>query len=102
MEEQKKEVKKENVAKTQKYSYDELNNICGQLHQQNQSLIKQIRQMDMTNTFKRLDYLFKVLELSNGSGDWKFSAQFVDSCISEIEDTITIPEEIKNPEPVKE
>lgn len=95
MEEQKsKEVKMES-ANTQKYSYDELNNICGQLQQQNQNLIRQIRQMDMSNTFKRLDYLFKVLELSNGSGNWEFKKEFVQSCIDEIEETITIPEEVE-------
>ena len=38
--------------------------------------------------FKRLDYLFKVIE--NGA---MFSAEFLDKCLKEIEETMTIEEE---------
>lgn len=71
-----------------KYSYEELNNIAGQLSQQNQQLYQQLQRANMTNMFKRLDYLFKVIE--NGV---MFSAEFLDKCLKEIEETMTIEEE---------
>lgn len=71
-----------------KYSYEELNNIAGQLSQQNQQLYQQLQRANMTNMFKRLDYLFKVIE--NGA---MFSAEFLDKCLKEIEETMTIEEE---------
>lgn len=40
------------------------------------------------NAYKRLDYLFKVIENSI-----EFSDEFVSKCISEIEDTMTIKQE---------
>ena len=39
---------------------------------------------------KRLDYLFKVLKLSN-----QFSSDFVGNCSSEIEQAMTIPQDIE-------
>ena len=47
----------------------------------------------MTNMFKRLDYLFKVIE--NGA---MFSPAFTDKCIKEIDDSMTIEEEIDEKE----
>lgn len=76
-----------------KYSYEELNNIAGQLSQQNQQLYQQLQRANMANMFKRLDYLFKVVE--NGA---MFSPEFVDKCIKEIEDSMTIEEEIDEKE----
>lgn len=71
-----------------KFTYDELNDIASQLSQQNQQLYQQLQRANMSNAFKRLDYLFKVVE--NGA---MFSTAFVDKCINEIEDTITIEED---------
>ena len=71
-----------------KMSYEELNNVCMQLYQQNQNLMKQLQQADMINTFKRIDYLFKVVELSD-----KFDPDFVISCTDELKDALTIPQE---------
>lgn len=76
-----------------KYSYEELNNIASQLSQQNQQLYQQLQRANMTNMFKRLDYLFKVIE--NGA---MFSPAFTDKCIKEIEDSMTIEEEIDEKE----
>ena len=74
--------------KEQKLTYDELNNACQQLFQQNQQLIKQLRETDMVNMFRRLDYLFKVVENRDS-----FSPQFVSSCVGEIQEAMTIKEE---------
>ena len=69
-----------------KLSYEELNDACAQLSQQNQYLVRQMRQMDMTNMFRRLDYLFKVLENAHVIKD----TDFINSCVSEIKEAMTI------------
>ena len=71
-----------------KFTYEELNDIASQLSQQNQQLYQQLQRANMNNMFKRLDYLFKVVE--NGH---MFNSEFLDKCISEIEDTITVEED---------
>ena len=47
--------------------------------------------------FNRLDYLFKVVEITGNyrdSSDYPcFASDFVEDCIKEIQDTMTIPEE---------
>jgi hypothetical protein len=68
-----------------KLSYDELNNTCMQLYQQNQHLLKQMGQMNMTNMFKRLDYLFLVLKYESVIKD----AEFVNACVEEIKVAIS-------------
>lgn len=92
-----KEVKKEKVVKMQpkkndeqtgKYSYEELNKICAQLSQENQYLVNQIQKANMGNMFRRLDYLFEVIK--NAS---MFDADFVDSCVAEIKEAMTVPAE---------
>lgn len=77
----------------QKLTYEQLNDACNQLFQQNQQLIKQVRELNIVNAFRRLDYLFKVLEHPEN-----FSADFIGSCAQEIEDSMTIPEEPEEPE----
>ena len=42
----------------------------------------------MSNLFKRLDYLFKILENSH-----HFNNEFVQSTVSEIEELMKLPEE---------
>lgn len=64
-----------------KYTESEFNAACSQLYQK---LMKEIQMRDMTNMFKRLDYLFEVLK--NRSC---FSEGFVESCIEEIETALT-------------
>ena len=81
-----------------RYSYEELNRICSELHQQNQYLMKQLRQLDMSNMFKRLDYLFKVVETANINLDgshYGYDSDFVMGCIAEIQDALSVPAESK-------
>lgn len=75
--------------KPQKLSYEQLNDACSQLFQQNQYLTEQLRKASLFNQFKRLDYLFKIVELADTFKD----ADFVNTCIDEIKDTILIKEE---------
>lgn len=78
------------MEENKKMSYEELEQVAQQLSQQTQQLYARLQQADMTNAFKRLDYLFKVME-----NHLVFSNKFVEACAKEIEDTMTIPEETK-------
>lgn len=68
-------------------SYEQLKNVAGQLQQQNMQLRKALQEANFSNMFKRLDYLFKVMEYPH-----MFSDEFVQKCAVEIESLITIPE----------
>lgn len=71
-----------------KLTYEQLESAANQLAQQNQTLRQQIQEMNYFNLFKRLDYLFKVVE-----NDEKFAADFVDTCKTEIVNLMTTAEE---------
>lgn len=71
-----------------KLSYEQLNEVCSQLHQQNQQLMRQLQQVNSYNAFKRLDYLFLVLQNST-----KFQDQFVSDCAAEIQEALSLPDE---------
>lgn len=91
MEEQKKsKVISMNTSKTQekKLTYEQLNDACNQLWQQNKQLAVKNRELEQFAMNKRLDYLFQVLEFSK-----EFSSDFVGTCASEIEEALTIPQE---------
>ena len=64
-----------------KYTESELNAACAQLYQK---LMKEIQVRDMTNMFKRMDYLFKVIE-----NRACFNSDFVGDCVEEIEVALT-------------
>ena len=91
MEEQKKKVVKMQPAtkdeRPEKLSYEQLEQIAHQLSEQARKLYSQLQQSNMTNMFKRLDYLFKVVE--NGH---MFKQDFLENCIAEIEELMTVPE----------
>lgn len=72
----------------QKLSYEELERTAHQLSNEVRGLYARLQEMNLTNTFKRLDYLFKVVELSE-----KFNSDFVCRCKNEIEGLMTLPEE---------
>lgn len=73
---------------SKKMSYEELEAVAHQLSEQLRQLYSKLQMANMSNTFKRLDYLFKIIEHKE-----VFKGNFVDNCISEIEDIITIPEQ---------
>lgn len=75
------------AARPEKMSYEQLENIAHQLSEQAKQLYARLQEANMTNMFKRLDYLFKVVENAHA-----FSEGFVAKCVSEIEDMIAIPE----------
>lgn len=81
MEEQKKE-----TARPAKMSYEQLENVAHQLSEQNKQLYAKLQEINMANVFKRLDYLFKVLEYNH-----MFDEEFVTKCSSEVVEIMTIP-----------
>lgn len=84
--------------KTEKLSYEQLENVAHQLSEQNKKLYTKLQEINMVNAFKRLDCLFKVVE--NASN---FNQSFYSKCVDEIENLMTIPEQdIEKEEKVKE
>ena len=92
MEEQKKKVVKMQPAtkdeRPEKLSYEQLENVAHQLSEQAKQLYMKLQAANMSNMFKRLDYLFKVVE--NGH---MFKQDFLEKCVAEIEEIMTVPEE---------
>lgn len=97
-----KEVKMEGSdnGKSKRLTYDQLNQACADMSQQIQQqnkyihgLHKQMAEMQMVLQTRRMDYLFKVVELSKTEGLWSFEHDFVITCLREIQDSLTIPEQ---------
>lgn len=90
MEEQKEKVveMKPQVQRPEKMSYEQLENVAHQLSEQNRQLFAKLQELNMANMFKRLDYLFKVIESGH-----MFKQDFLEKCIAEIESLITIPKQ---------
>ena len=90
MEEQKKKVVEMNTQaqRPEKMSYEQIENIAHQLSEQNRQLFAKLQELNMANMFKRLDYLFKVVE--NGH---MFKQDFLKKCIDEVESLMTVPEQ---------
>lgn len=84
------ENKNQEVEQPKELSYEELKNVAAQLQHQNEQMRNAIMKLDYTNTFKRLDYLFKVIEFSI-----QFPDDFITNCINEIVDIMTVKEEEK-------
>ena len=87
----------EENTKTQKMSYEELEQVASQLSQQAQQLYARLQQAEMSNMFKRLDLLSKVVENAHA-----FSEEFVAKCVKEIEEIMTIPEEVQEDTNIEE
>jgi FKBP-type peptidyl-prolyl cis-trans isomerase (trigger factor) len=85
----------------QKLSYEELNQACAemsqQIQQQNkyiQQLHKQMQEMNFMLQSKRMDYLLRIVEISvRPDKVWNFDEDFINSCIKEIQESLTIPQE---------
>lgn len=74
----------------EKMSYEQLENVAHQLSEQSKQLYMKLQAANMGNMFKRLDYLFKVVE--NGH---VFKQDFFEKCIAEIEELMTVPKEVE-------
>lgn len=87
MEEKEVKATKESDVKQEKLTYEQLENVAHQLSEQGKQLYNKLQEANMNNIFKRLDYLFKVIE-----NNIMFAEEFVNTCVSEIESLISIPE----------
>lgn len=81
-----------------KFTYEQLEQIAKGLSDQVQQLSIELQKSNMLNIFKRLDYCFKVVELTPSSAAL-FNSEFVEKCAKEIEDLMTPP---KSEEETKE
>lgn len=74
----------------QKLSYEQLNDACNQLFQQNQRLVKRNNELEQFLLNKRLEYLFKVISIEEGISNKMFSKEFITACAKEIEEALTV------------
>lgn len=86
---------------TKKFTYEQLEQIAGNLSAQVQQLNAKLQEANLFNVFKRLEYCFKVLELSEMSMS-RFSDSFIDSCVEDIENIMTVKPEEEGQEEIKE
>lgn len=56
----------------------------GKYQNQERMLLQQLNSMNMVNVFRRLDYLFKVIENKD-----VFESDFIDKCVEEIKGIMT-------------
>lgn len=97
---------KAGAAAPSKLSYEELENVCHQLsaqaqqlNTQNQQLRMALNEANLANLYKRLDYLFEVINKDN----LYLSVDFKRQCADEIETLMATPEQSENtPEVDKE
>lgn len=68
------------VKEQKKLSYEELETLVNNLY-------TRLQQVEIANMFKRVDYLFKVVENIHS-----FPQEFADKCVAEIAEFITVPE----------
>lgn len=71
-----------------KPTYEELEKAIEVRNAQLQEMYRQLQEANSQNLIIRLQFLFDVIKNSD-----KFSTQFVAKCVTEIEETLTIPEE---------
>lgn len=97
---EKKEVKmvpnKTTAPANEKLSYEQLENVCHQLSEQSRTLYQKLQEANMNNLFKRLDYLFAVIDNKDA-----FPEDFITKCVNEIMVSMTIPEETEEKEEEK-
>lgn len=80
----------ENTKQT-KFTYEQLEQIAGNLSSQVQTLSVQLRDANMFNTFKRLEFLFKAVEVHASTG--YLEEAFAEKCSKEIEELMTLETE---------
>lgn len=82
------------MEKTKTFTQQEVEGIISQINNQAriqcENIAKKCRFLEEQLMYKRLDYLFKVVENKSA-----FTSEFVDKCIKETESILTIPEDIE-------
>lgn len=75
---------------SKKLTYEELEQKCVEIMNQNRYITTQAQKMQEALAYRRIDYLFKVLDKAD-----LFSTTFVNDIVKEIEDTLTTVQEEK-------
>lgn len=90
------EEKKKNQEE-KKLTYDELVSACNNLYKQNIQLKEQNENLAFTlENVRRLNYLFSVLKYKD-----LFPTDFVDKCVQDIQEALTITKEEETPQEEK-
>nr|DAI58594.1 MAG TPA: hypothetical protein [Crassvirales sp.] len=74
----------DNKEEVKEPTYEQLKEAVTQLQQDNGVLYAKLQQLGTTTIFKRLDYLFKVIE-----NETSFEKNFVDKCVNEVVEIMT-------------
>ena len=85
-------MEEKNMNEVVKPTYEELETAYNARTNQVRDLYEQLQQANANNLILRLEFLFKVLENKD-----MFTADFVNRCVSDITELLTIPEQ-KNSE----
>lgn len=93
------EEKKLNIEQEEKepraLSYEDLHKVAVQLSRENEQLRRGMQEAKATlGSINRLDILMRVIEINNHANKYSFSDDFISSCISEVEELITLPKEV--------
>ena len=81
------------IEEPKELSYEDLKNAAEQLFAQNKQMKAQIQAMQDTRFLTRLDFNLKIVELANKGGEYRFTPEFVNNTIAEIEESMTIKSE---------
>lgn len=84
----KKKVAQKEVSKAEKPAQpttEQLTQLIDQLYGRNQQLVEALNEKNTALMFKRMDYLFKIIEQSH-----MFDDEFVTKCINELQKTLDI------------
>ena len=91
-------IMEENNTEKKKLSYEQLENVCHQLSEQAKAMYQKLQEANLTNSFKRLDYLFEVVRKPEIFADYP---EFYNNCRAEIVTALTIPESTETEEEEK-
>lgn len=92
----KKKVAQKEVSKAEKPAQpttEQLTQLIDQLYGRNQQLVEALNEKNTALMFKRMDYLFKIIEQSH-----MFDDEFVTKCIDELQKTLDITQVEENAE----
>lgn len=85
-----KKAEKKNVEKVNQQNaptQEQLTQLVDQLYGRNQQLVEALNEKNTALMFKRMDYLFKIIEQSH-----MFDDEFVTKCIDELQKTLDVTE----------
>lgn len=93
---------KDNIAEGRTYTQEEVESIVGQVNQQAktqcENIMRRCQFLEEQLMYKRLDYLFKVVDSKRDT----FDPEFIQKCVDEIQVALTIPDNTEESETEKQ